>query len=45
LRPMETSATTAPIFGAVAIGLFAAGAIGLLGLVLRPFRLTGASPQ
>jgi NitT/TauT family transport system permease protein len=35
----------APIFGAVAIGLVAAGAIGLLGLVLRPFRLTGASPQ
>ncbi len=31
----------APIFGAVAIGLVAAGAIGLLGLVLRPFRLTG----
>lgn len=33
----------APIFGAVAIGLAAAGAIGLLGLVLRPFRLTGAT--
>ncbi|MEZ0577618.1 ABC transporter permease [Nocardioides sp. MH1] len=33
----------APIFGAVAIGLVAAGAIGLLGLVLRPFRLTGVS--
>jgi NitT/TauT family transport system permease protein len=33
----------APIFGAVAIGLVAAGAIGLLGLVLRPFRLTGAT--
>lgn len=31
----------APIFGAVAIGLVAAGAIGLLGLALRPFRLTG----
>ncbi|WP_183092675.1 ABC transporter permease [Nocardioides stalactiti] len=31
----------APIFGAVVIGLVAAGAIGLLGLVLRPFRLTG----
>jgi NitT/TauT family transport system permease protein len=33
----------APIFGAVGIGLVAAGAIGLLGLVLRPFRLTGVS--
>ncbi len=33
----------APIFGAVAIGLVAAGAIGLLGLALRPFRLTGAT--
>ena len=33
----------APIFGAVAIGLAAAGAIGLLGLALRPFRLTGAT--
>jgi NitT/TauT family transport system permease protein len=33
----------APIFGAVAIGLAAAGAIGLIGLALRPFRLTGAS--
>lgn len=31
----------APIFGAVAIGLVAAGAVGLLGLALRPFRLTG----
>ncbi|WP_322937530.1 ABC transporter permease [Nocardioides bizhenqiangii] len=31
----------APIFGAVAVGLVAAGAIGLLGLALRPFRLTG----
>ena len=35
----------APIFGAVAIGLVAAGAIGLLGLVLRPFRLTGVNSQ
>ncbi len=35
----------APIFGAVAIGLVAAGAIGLLGLVLRPFRLTGVNAQ
>jgi NitT/TauT family transport system permease protein len=35
----------APIFGAVAVGLVAAGAIGLLGLALRPFRLTGTSPQ
>lgn len=34
----------APIFGAVAIGLVAAGAVGLLGLVLRPFRLTGVAP-
>ena len=33
----------APIFGAVVVGLVAAGAIGLLGLALRPFRLTGAS--
>lgn len=33
----------APIFGAVAIGLVAAGAVGLLGLVLRPFRLTGVA--
>ena len=33
----------APIFGAVAVGLVAAGAIGLLGLVLRPFRLTGVA--
>lgn len=28
----------APIFGAIAVGLVAAGAVGLLGLVLRPFR-------
>ena len=28
----------APIFGAVAVGLVAAGAVGLLGLALRPFR-------
>ncbi|WP_237111660.1 ABC transporter permease subunit [Nocardioides sp. WS12] len=34
----------APIFGAVAIGLVAAGAVGLLGLALRPFRLTGVAP-
>ncbi|MFW6868935.1 ABC transporter permease [Nocardioides sp. CPCC 206347] len=33
----------APIFGAVAIGLLAAGAVGLLGLALRPFRLTGVA--
>lgn len=33
----------APIFGAVAIGLVAAGAVGLLGVVLRPFRLTGVA--
>jgi NitT/TauT family transport system permease protein len=33
----------APIFGAVAIGLVAAGAIGLIGLALRPFRLTGVA--
>lgn len=31
----------APIIGAVAIGLVAAGAVGLLGLLLRPFHLTG----
>jgi NitT/TauT family transport system permease protein len=35
----------APIFGAVAVGLVAAGAVGLIGLVLRPFRLTGASTR
>jgi NitT/TauT family transport system permease protein len=28
----------APIFGAVAVGLFAAGAVGLIGLLLRPYR-------
>lgn len=33
----------APIFGAVVVGLVAAGAVGLLGLALRPFRLTGAT--
>lgn len=33
----------APIFGAVAVGLVAAGAVGLIGLALRPFRLTGAA--
>ncbi|QBX57504.1 ABC transporter permease subunit [Nocardioides seonyuensis] len=33
----------APIFGAVAVGLVAAGAVGLLGLGLRPFRMTGSS--
>ena len=32
----------APIFGAVAVGLVAAGAVGLIGLALRPFRLTGS---
>jgi NitT/TauT family transport system permease protein len=30
----------APIFGAVAVGLVAAGAVGLIGLALRPFHLT-----
>ncbi|MCY7396927.1 MAG: ABC transporter permease subunit [Nocardioides sp.] len=30
----------APIFGAVLVGLVAAGAVGLLGLALRPFALT-----
>ncbi|MCW2834126.1 MAG: transporter permease [Nocardioides sp.] len=30
----------APIFGAVAVGLVAAGAVGLLTLALRPFHLT-----
>jgi NitT/TauT family transport system permease protein len=30
----------APIFGAVAIGLIAAGAVALIGLVLRPYRRT-----
>ena len=33
----------APIFGAVAVGLVAAGAVGLIGLALRPLKLTGAS--
>lgn len=33
----------APIFGAVAVGLVAAGAVGLLTLALRPFRLTETS--
>ncbi|CAN5491437.1 ABC transporter permease [soil metagenome] len=33
----------APIFGAVAVGLVAAGAVGLLGLALRPFHFTEAS--
>lgn len=33
----------APIFGAVAVGLVAAGAVGLIGLALRPFRLTGSA--
>jgi len=28
----------APIFGAVGVGLFAAGVVGLLGLLLRPYR-------
>jgi NitT/TauT family transport system permease protein len=32
----------APIFGAVAVGLVAAGAVGLIGLALRPLKLTGA---
>jgi NitT/TauT family transport system permease protein len=33
----------APIFGAVFVGLVAAGAVGLIGLALRPFKLTGAT--
>ncbi len=33
----------APILGAIVVGLVAAGAVGLIGLALRPFRLTGAS--
>jgi len=33
----------APIFGAVAVGLVAAGAVGLLTLALRPFHLTETS--
>ena len=33
----------APIFGAIAVGLVAAGAVGLLGLLLRPFRLEQVS--
>ena len=33
----------APIFGAVGVGLVAAGAVGLLTLALRPFRLTETS--
>lgn len=33
----------APIFGAVAVGLVAAGFVGLLTLALRPFRLTETS--
>lgn len=32
----------APIFGAVAVGLLAAGAVGLIRLVLRHYKLTGA---
>lgn len=32
----------APIFGAIAVGLVAAGAVGLIALALRPFKLTGA---
>ena len=28
----------APIFGAIAVGLVAAGAVGLIGLLLRPYR-------
>ncbi|CAN5455979.1 hypothetical protein BH09ACT12_BH09ACT12_12570 [soil metagenome] len=32
----------APIFGAIAVGLVAAGVVGLLGLVLRPFRFEQA---
>lgn len=32
----------APIFGAIAIGLVAAGVVGLIGLALRPYRVTGA---
>ena len=33
----------APIFGAVVVGLVAAGAVGLIGLGLRPFRMTGST--
>ncbi len=33
----------APIFGAIAVGLVAAGAVGLLGLLLRPFRFEQAA--
>ncbi len=32
----------APIFGAVLVGLVAAGCVSLIGLALRPFKLTGA---
>jgi NitT/TauT family transport system permease protein len=28
----------APIFGAIGVGLFAAGVVGLIGLLLRPYR-------
>lgn len=33
----------APIFGAIAVGLVAAGAVGVLGLLLRPYRASEAS--
>ncbi len=33
----------APIFGAIAIGLVAAGVVGLIGLLLRPYRLAEVS--
>jgi NitT/TauT family transport system permease protein len=36
----DPSKAWAPIFGAVLVGLVAAGAVGLLGLALRPFKLT-----
>lgn len=38
----DPSKAWAPIFGAVAVGLVAAGFVGLIGLALKPFRLSGA---
>lgn len=38
----DPSKAWAPIFGAVFVGLVAAGFVGLIGLALKPFRLTGA---
>ena len=34
----------APIFGAVAIGLIAAGFVALIGLALKPYRRTEVQP-